>query len=227
MKVFVIHGCDGDESVAAGNGVTTTAGATRTVTVAADTSVLASKTWVGNNAGTVTGTGTSGKVANIDSIWSTEELAKKRCNFLGEDYRDISCIEIDNPTIAISDFAAWRAHLFLPTEEISVSQLGISGQLEFDKLIFSNELLPKVEHPSGGVFVRPFIRGYSYLTKWVKADIYAGDKDEAKEKFKELTADLGYCMTKEDVEKHILDWLQSPKRFRDSDVFDAGYFVIP
>ena len=163
----------------------------------------------------------------VDSAWSTEELAQKRCNFLGEDYRDISSVEIDDPVIAISDFAAWRAHLYLPTGEIGVSQVQFSSELEFDKLSFSTDLLPRVEHPSGGVFVRPFIRGYSYLTKWVNADIYAGDKDKAKEKFKELTADLGYCMTKEDVEKHILDWLQSPKRFTDLDVFDTGCFVIP
>lgn len=163
----------------------------------------------------------------VDSVWSTEELAKKRCNFLGEDYRDIICMEIDDPVIAVSDFSAWRAHLYLPTKEIGVSQLEISDKLKFDELFFSNNLLPKVEHPSGGVFVQPVIRGYSYLTDWVNANICAGDKDEAKEKFKELTADLGYCMTKEDVEKHILDWMQSPKRFTDSDVFDSGYFVIP
>ena len=76
-------------------------------------------------------------------------------------------------------------------------------------------------------FLRAVVKGYSYLTTEIKAVVLAENENEAKEKFKELTADLGYCMTKEDIEKHILDWMQSPKRFTDSDVFDAGYFVIP
>lgn len=163
----------------------------------------------------------------VDSIWSTKELAQKRCNHLGYTYEDITSMDVDDLGITVSDFAIWRANLYLPTKEIGVSQLEISDKLEFDELFFSNKLLPKLEHPSGGVFVQPVVRGYSYLTDWVSANIRAQNNNEARERFKELTSYMGYCMTKEDIEKHILDWLQSPKRFTDSDVFDAGYFVIP
>jgi len=58
---------DGETAtVAAGVGISTTAGATRTVTVAADTSVLASKTFV-TTRGYTTGSGTTGTIP----VWSS------------------------------------------------------------------------------------------------------------------------------------------------------------
>ena len=164
----------------------------------------------------------------VDSIWSTKDLAQNRCNYLGRDYSDISTVEIDDFGIELLDNPAWSVRKYPGADAIYVEKrYGHVDLLEVDKVYFSNKLLPKIEHPICGVFLRAVIQGYSYLTNEIKAVVLAENENEAKEKFKELTADLGYCMTKEDIEKHILDWMQSPKRFTDSDVFDAGYFVIP
>ncbi len=162
----------------------------------------------------------------IDSAWSSEELATRRRNRLGTD-ADIYSVEIDDLGIELLDNPAWSVRKYPGADAIYVEKrYGHVDLLEVDKVYFSNKLLPKIEHPIGGVFLRVVVKGYSYLTTEIKAVVLAENENNAKEKFKELTADLGYCMTKEDIEKHILDWMQSPKRFTDSDVFDAGYFVI-
>ena len=90
----------------------------------------------------------------VDSIWSTKDLAQNRCNYLGRDYSDISTVEIDDFGIELLDNPAWSVRKYPGADAVYVEKrYGHVDLLEVDKVYFSNKLLPKIEHPIGGVLL--------------------------------------------------------------------------